>query len=370
MAGAERLRAGAFGFDGFLLAAFFAIRLSSYSRLLHAKLELMRGRWMYVAITVALAAGVVALLMARRKPAPPADRKAAAEAPAEAPQEITLQGRIRPQHMVGVAPNVSGFIEAFLVEPGQDVYQGQVLARVGSEGLESTREGAAMALERAREQVTNAETAVNAARMEGSRSEADALRARMALDRAQKTYSRQQLLFNEGATPRLTYEKAAADFEAAQKDYEIMQAAARTGRERLQATLNDLEAARKLVDAKTSELDEAQAQLSAAEVHSPVDGYVVSRKGEVGKPADGLGPDFFQIATDLYALEVELEPKASDVGRFIPGMPALVLVLDVQSGAMEGRVKEIRDGKVVVEFGSANPAIKPGMLADVRVRLQ
>ncbi|HTP31965.1 MAG TPA: hypothetical protein VMJ75_07315 [Candidatus Acidoferrales bacterium] len=330
----------------------------------------MRRRWTYIAITVVLAAGVVAILMARRKPAPPTDRKTAAVASAEAPHEITLQGRIRPQHTVGVAPNVTGFIEAFMVEPGQDVYQGQVLARVGSEGLESARESAAMALERAREQVTNAETAVNAARMEGSRSEADVLRARMALDRAQKTYSRQQLLFKEGATPRLTYQKAAADYDAAEKDYEIMQAAARTGRERLQATLSDLEAARKLVDAKTSELDEAQAQLSAAEVRSPVDGYVVSRKGEVGKPADGLGLDFFQIATDLYALEAELEPKAADVGRFIPGTPALALVLDVQSGAMEGRVKEIKDGKVVVEFGSANPAIKPGMLADVRVRLQ
>ena len=35
-----------------------------------------------------------------------------------------------------------------------------------------------------------------------------------------------------------------------------------------------------------------------------MDGYVVSRKGEVGANAERLGNDFFQIATDLYALEV------------------------------------------------------------------
>lgn len=352
----------------FALAGRVAMRFSSYSRLHAVKLELMRRRWTYIVLTAAVVVGVAAFLMARRKPAPAGAGKAGAVVQAEAPNEITLQGKIRPQHIVGVAPNVSGLIEAFLAEPGQDVYQGQVLARVGAVGLESTREGAAQALDRAQEQLTTAESVVNAARMEGARSEADAQRARMALDRAQKVYSRQQLLYQEGATPRLTYEKAAADFEAAQKEYAIMEAAAQAGRERLQATLNDVAAARRAVEAKKNELDEAQTALSAAEVHSPVDGYVVSRKGEVGKPADGLGADFFQIATDLYALEVELEPRAQDVARFVSGMPALVLVLDVQSGSMEGRVKEIRDGKVVVEFGSANPAIKPGMMADVRIR--
>jgi hypothetical protein len=35
---------------------------------------------------------------------------------------------------------------------------------------------------------------------------------------------------------------------------------------------------------------------------------------------------------------------------------------------MEGKVKEIKDNKVIVEFGSANPAIRPGMMADVRLR--
>jgi len=330
----------------------------------------MRSRWAYTAVIALAAAGVVAILVARRKPVSPEARSVPAAVQPAPSNELTLQGKIRPEHVIGVAANVPGFIEAFLVEPGQDVYQGQVLARVGSQGLESTREAAAVALERAQEQVTRAEGAVSAARMEGSRSEADAQRARMTLDRLEKAYSRQRMLFNEGATPRLTYEKAAADYEAARKDYDIMDAAVRTGREHVQATLNDLAAVRKLVEAKSSELDAAQADLAAAEIHSPADGYVVSRKGEVGKPADEFGTDFFQIATDLYALEVELEPKAQDLGRFIPGMPALVLVLDVQSGAMEGKVKEIKDGKVIVEFGSANPAVKPGMVADVRFRFQ
>ena len=326
------------------------------------------ARWIYIVATVLLIGGVVVVLVARRKPVPGPEHKMASTTGPEPLNEVTLQGKIRPQHVLGVAANVPGFVEAFLVEPGQEVYQGQVLARIGAQGLESAREAASAALERAQEQVTRAEGAVSAARMEASRSEADAQRARMALERVEKVYARQRTLFQEGATPRLTYEKAAADYEAAQKESSIMDAAARAGRERVQSAMDEVAGARKLAEGRSRDLEQAQQDLAAAEVHSPVDGYVVSRKGEVGKPADGLGSEFFQIATDLYAMEIELEPKAQDLNRIIPGMPALVL--DVQSGAMEGKVKEIKDGKVTVEFGSGNPAIRPGMVADVRVRFQ
>ena len=43
-------------------------------------------------------------------------------------------------YVTGVTASVPGFIEAFLVEPGADVYEGQVLARIGAQGLESSRE--------------------------------------------------------------------------------------------------------------------------------------------------------------------------------------------------------------------------------------
>jgi len=306
----------------------------------------------------------------RRKPAPAAAHKSETAAQPAVATEITLQGKIRPQHTIGVASNVPGLVEAFLVEPGQDVFQGQVLARVGAQGLESTREAAAAALEHAREQVTRAEAGLAQARMEGSRSDAEAQRAQIMLERLQKAWARQKTLYAEGATPRLTYEKSEADYNAAQKEYDVMANAVRTDRERIQSAQNDANAARKMVDAKTQELDAAQADLAAAEIRSPVDGFVVSRKGEVGKPADEFGEDFFRIATDLYALEVELEPKDEDLKRIIPGMPALVLILDLQSNAMEGRVKEIKDKKAIVEFGSGNPAIRPGMMADVRLRFQ
>jgi multidrug resistance efflux pump len=306
---------------------------------------------------------------ARRHPvAPPAAATAAAIAAAR--NEVTLQGKIRPRHVTGVGASAPGFIEAFLVEPGQDVYQGQVLARIGAQGLESAREAAQTAVDRAQEQASQTEAAVTAARMELSRAEADAERSRMAMERAERTSARQQTLFREGATPRLVYEKALHEYEAALKDYELIDATVRTGREHIQSGMEEATAARKIVADKMRLLDEAQGNLSAAEVRSPVDGYVVSRKGEVGGSAGEAGDELFQIATDLYAMEVALEPKAELLKRIVPGQPALVLVLDLQSVAMTGVVREIKDNRVIVEFDSTLAAIKPGMLADVRFKLE
>jgi multidrug resistance efflux pump len=117
-------------------------------------------------------------------------------------------------------------------------------------------------------------------------------------------------------------------------------------------------------------LEEAQGNLAAAEVHSPVDGYVVSRKGEVGGNAEEAGEELFQIATDLYAMEVAVEGKPEVLKRIVPGQPALVLVLDLQSTAMPGVVREVKDNLATVEFSSTLPAIKPGMQADVRFKLE
>jgi multidrug resistance efflux pump len=331
----------------------------------------MRGKWIPILagfVLFAMAVGVV-VWRGRRHPVQAPKAAVTAAAIALAQNEVTLQGKIRPQHIRAVGPSVSGFIEAFLVEPGADVYEGQVLARIGAQGLESAREMAQTALERAQEQVSKAEAEVTAARLELSRAEADAQRSRIAMERAEKASARQQTLFREGATPRLVYEKALKEYEAALKDYELIDATVRTGREHIQGGMEEVAGAKKIVADKVKALEDAQDNLAAAEVHSPVDGYVVSRKGEVGGSV-GSSDELFQIATDLYALEVAVEPKAEVLKRIVPGQPALVLVLDLQNTAMAGVVREIKDNQVIVEFNSTLPAIKPGMQADVRFKLE
>src|SRR5262252_8468237 len=106
----------------------------------------MRGKWVWLSLmAVGLGVGLGALSLRHRQP--PALARASGAAVLPATSEITLSGKIRPQHITKVGPGVEGNIEAFLVDVGQDVFAGEVLARVGGGGLETDRENATAAVE-------------------------------------------------------------------------------------------------------------------------------------------------------------------------------------------------------------------------------
>ena len=142
----------------------------------------------------------------------------------------------------------------------------------------SARDLARSELERAQSRLTNLEASVVAARLEASRAGADASRSRSDFDAAEKAYLRQQLLYREGATPRLVFEKAERDYLRAKSEYETLAAVAKASDQRVDALLKDVDAARKNLAGKTADLEDADADLLAAEVHSPVDGMVVARR--------------------------------------------------------------------------------------------
>lgn len=330
----------------------------------------MRARWgllSVLALGLGVAVGALSLRHRRVEETPARNAGAAVLA---SNLEVSLTGIIRPQHVTGVGCSIDGNIEAFAANVGDDVFQGQVLARVGAAGLESEREAAAHAVEYAQDQVSRGEAAVTSMRLEASRAAADQQRARMALDLADKVYSRQKTLHAAGATPRLTFEKAEQDYNAAKQEYDVMDKAARAAADNVQNATESLSNAKKLLATKSQQLEDAQGAFEAAEVRAPVDGLIVARKGEVGKPARESGDEMFSIATDIYALEVPLDPPPDVLKKLQVGQQALVVVLDLQTGGMPGRVKEIKGTQAIVEFSSTLPAIRPGMRADVRLRVE
>ena len=206
--------------------------------------------------------------------------------------------------------------------------------------------------------------------LEASRADAAAQRSRIELERVEKLFARQKTLLAAGATPRLTYQKVERDYENARAEFEALDKAARAAHAQVDDANGQLATAKKLTKDKNLELQDAQGALDATEVQSPVDGLVVGRAGEVGRPAGEAGPDLFQIAADLYAMEVPLTAPAAAAGRIRPGQPAMVLILDLQSAGLPGAVKSVDGTRVVVEFESTLPNLRPGMRADVRLKLE
>jgi macrolide-specific efflux system membrane fusion protein len=332
----------------------------------------MGRKWVVLsalALVLAVAAGVVALRAVRARPKPVA--VAPAPLPVASPAGlVVLSGRVRAQETVNVPAGVTGNVDMFYADVGHEVAEGQLLARLSCLGLETAREVATTALDTAQARVSKIEAALLTARMEASRAEADAARTRSEVEQADRTFQRQRMLHGEGATPRVVYEKAGRDREAAQTGHAVAELTAKQAAQQVSALVEQADGARKILADRASQLEDAQAALSAGEVIAPVDGLVVARAGEVGKLTGGPDEVLFQIAVHPTQLRVEIEPEPPVLARVRPGLEALVVVPEMATGGIPGVVKAIEGTIVLVDFTSPRPEIHPGMQAEVRLLIK
>jgi multidrug efflux pump subunit AcrA (membrane-fusion protein) len=99
----------------------------------------MRGKWLLISLAALLAgagAGALSLRWKGRAAAPVRSRGAAL---IPAASQVILSGKLRPQHIATVKADTEGNIDALLVDVGEDVFAGEVLARVGDSGLAERR---------------------------------------------------------------------------------------------------------------------------------------------------------------------------------------------------------------------------------------
>jgi multidrug resistance efflux pump len=329
----------------------------------------MRGKWLLIpglVVLAAVAVGIALLARSGSQPRATSSNKPVQQEPIQT--QITLQGKILAKTVVNVGAPIEGILERMLVDLGDSVYEGQLLASIKNPKLDANEQNARAEASRAVARVTDAENASIAARLEAARARADATRARIEFGQAEKTYLRQQILVREGATPRLVFEKAEQDYNTLKADSESLEQLAKRAEDRLIDLSKELENAKKIADSKSQDADEAKAELAGAEVHSTVDGLVVGRRGQPGEPVDRSMTDLFQIATNLASLQVLLTPDSKLLPAIKPGQAALVGVAEAPSG-ISGSVREIKAGQVFVDFTSPAAAVKPGLTAQVTIKL-
>ena len=329
----------------------------------------MRGKWILiagVAVLAAIAAGALSRWRSAEAPAPVV--APAAEAPPG--KEVSLSGVIHAQHTVNVAAPASGVIEAFLVDDNEDVSEGQPLARIRSGKLEVEKERAALELEKAESKAAVFDSSLTAARLETSRAEAAAERLRDDFERLRKAYERQKMLLGEGATPRRTFEKAEREFSEVKQLYEAAQANAKLVAESAAGIQKQLDAARLAVAERRKDAEEAAEALAASELKSPVDGMLLSHRGAAGESVSAEMTDLFTIAVDLTQLDVVVEPPPPVLARVKAGQAAGVQIAELGGQELAGRVREVKGTQVFVEFLSPTLAVRPGLTAQVRIRLE
>ena len=321
------------------------------------------------ALVVVLTVGAAVFFILRRpQPAPTKPAGPQIVIPPPAPAEVTLQGRIQAAKVINVGVPIDGTIEQFLAEIGDDVSQGEVLARIRNPKLATAQDSAQAEAERTRTRVAELEASLLSARLEVSRSDADATRAKLELDKAGKEYERQKLLFSEGITARLVFEKSEQDYNTLKTQVQTMAETSKKASERVASLNKELAVSQQLLERRTTAFQDAQLERSSGEVDAPADGVVISRRGEVNRPVTRSVTDLFQIAVDLETLQAIVSPDAQTLRRIHPGEIAVVEIAETQSTA-QGKVTEVKPGEVVIEFASPSPSIRPAMAARVTIKL-
>ncbi len=322
--------------------------------------------WISGILTAVLVAGAGIYLYQQRKATVAiAEKPVAPPAPVEI--SISISGSVRARNLVMVAAPVEGILESADVLVGQEVFTGQFLGRIQNLELDQKKEIAGSELDRIQNRLNNLESQLISERLEASRADAEASSVKSRFGQAEKNFQRQEMLLREGATPRLTYEKAESEYKALRIENDALTAMSRQASGKVQITMQNLEEARRQLAEKNEDLDDVDQQVLSTEIHSPVDGILIAQRAASGDPVTFEMKDLFQVAVNPSELQAVIEVNEEQAARIQVGQPAQVLLTEAGGQPLEGLVSAVQPQQVVIDFSAPLPILRPGLTVQVHI---
>lgn len=351
-------------------------------------------RW-FLGIVVVLALAGLVWWMTRGEA--PHDAPAAAHKPPvsvelttlatrEVPQTLEISGSVVPVRRATLSTRLNGRITRLVVEEGDRVHAGEVLAQVDASDIHArvdqayagtaAAEAGTRQAEAAR---STASAAVAEARARIASLEAQKAEALSRLDLARTEHKRQSFLFQEGAVPRQKADQTESELEVAEARVRGLDAAlaeTRAAIRRAEAAVGETEAAvagsHAAAGQAAAEVAVAGSNLSYAQVVAPFDGVVVRKmawQGEMAAP----GAPLLEIQ-DVRQVRLEAAVPEDQLARL--HMNARVPVtMDALDRQVTGTVKQIvpsgdagsRTFTVKIALDNPDGRIVPGMYGRLRL---
>ncbi|MGQ9809707.1 MAG: efflux RND transporter periplasmic adaptor subunit [Armatimonadota bacterium] len=377
-----------------------------------------RWIWIVVAVIVVLV-GVGGFLLWRQSGAT-ASTAARTVAVRKGTLQVTVSasGFLEPLRQVDLGFDVSGKVAEVLVDIGDPVKAGQVLARLDTTDLELSLRQAEAQLKSAQAQLAKARTSPTEEEMKSAEAsyynalaqyqalknspsqetialaKATLEKARIALEQAQAAYDRVSWRPEIGMLPQsqqlqsatLDYQVALANYEAAVKGpsqteltaawRNVESAKARLESLRNGPTEEDLASAEAAVEQAQVALETARRHLEAAVLKAPFDGVVAAMNLVVGEPA--ISPAVTLM--DLSRFRITVNVDEMEVSQLEVGMPTVVTVDALPDVTLTGKVERIGVAAtstsgavyypVVIALDPTDAPLRAGMSASVTIRVQ
>jgi len=199
---------------------------------------------------------------------------------------IEADGILYPRNQASVVPKISAPVKAFYVNRGDRVREGQLLATLENRDLAAAAAESKGQYEQA-EANYRATTAATVPE-EVVKAQTDVQANKEAMDAAQKVYESRQELLAEGALARklvqdaqVAYVQARSQYEAAKQHLEALQSAGKQ---------EQIKTAEAQVATAKAHYQGSEAQLSYAEIRSPLNGVIADRGVYPGEMATAGSP--------------------------------------------------------------------------------
>ena len=290
-----------------------------------------RLRWIILATVVIVIAGggVVAVRSMGSSPEISSEKLAKVER-GDLAKSVVATGKIEPLTKVEVKSKASGLVKSVLVDYGQAVRRGQILAELDKEQLHAQLREQKAALQASQAALASAQASVERGKVDAANPDLPFLKSN--LDRSQS-------LFDRGIISR-------TDLENAEKAYQIALNKQLSAERGVTVTRADVERARAEVARAQAGLERAEEDLRNSTIVSPMDGVVLSRDVEPGDAVSSilvLGSQATLVFTlgDTSQLYVKGKVDEADIGKVYEGQPSRITVESHKDKAFSGVVDKI-----------------------------
>ena len=219
-------------------------------------------------------------------------------------ETVSASGRIFPETEVKISSDVSGEIVELLVEEGDSVVIGQVLAKIDPEAYISTVERGLASVNSSKAQAATA-----LANVDNSKAQIEQIKAQ--LINAKNTHERNVELRKEGVISDV-------EFEASESNMLSLEANLKAAEASLSASKKNAESAQFSVKSAQATLKELRTNLSRTTITAPTSGIVSSLSVEEGERVVGTiqmtGTEMMRIS-NLNSMEVQVDVSENDVPR-------------------------------------------------------
>ena len=290
-----------------------------------------RKRIIYVVVGVVLLLTVVGGLIAATSGGTKIDpSKLAKVEKGDLAKSVVATGKVEPITKVEVKSKASGIVKKLLVDAGDRVKKGQLLAQLDKEEIMA--------------QVAQSRAGLQAAEASHKSAQADFERAKVDAEGPdvpllKRAYERATGMAREGVV-------STSALEDAQKNYEMALNKQNASKAQVTVLKAKIAQAEAQVAQDKANLEQLEEQLSYTDIISPIDGVILSRNVEMGDAVSSilvLGSSATLVMTLGDTSEVYVKGKVdeSDIGKVYLGQPARIKVESFKDKTFNGHVTKI-----------------------------